>query len=121
MTTDHIPLVVIFKKGVASLLHTFQRILLWIHQYNTRILYKPVPKLFTADWLFRHNHETNRADEIPGMHIATNAIELCTDIADCMRASLCGYGSGSYMFLGSHFDAFHPCHSDCVTSPTVDF
>ena len=35
---DHRLLVAIFKKVVASLLNRLQRILLWIHKYNIRIL-----------------------------------------------------------------------------------
>ena len=43
--TDHKPLVAIFKKDVATL---SQR---RIHQYWVKILYKPGPKIFIADWL----------------------------------------------------------------------
>ena len=53
--TDHKHQVRKFKKDIASLSHRLQRMLLWIHQYNIEILYKP--QLFIADWLSRHNHE----------------------------------------------------------------
>ena len=59
MNTDHKPVVVIFKKNVATLLHRLQRIKLHIHQYNIRILYKMGPQLFIVHWLFRHNHSEN--------------------------------------------------------------
>ena len=41
--TEHKLLVAIFEKDTACLLHRLQRILLQIHQYNIRLLYKPVP------------------------------------------------------------------------------
>ena len=44
----------------AGLSHRLQRILLRIHQYNIRILYKPGQWLFIADWLSRHNHQIER-------------------------------------------------------------
>ena len=43
MITDHKQLVAIVKRDVSSLSHRLQRILLWIQQYNTRILYMPGP------------------------------------------------------------------------------
>ena len=71
--TDYKPLVAIFKKDVANLSHRLQlqRILLHVHQYSIGILYKPEPQPFIAHWLSRHNHETNRDEEIPGMSEAT--------------------------------------------------
>ena len=56
--TDHKPLVVIVKKDVTSLSHRHQRILLQIHQYNIRILYKPGPQLFITGWISRHKPKT---------------------------------------------------------------
>ena len=85
MIPNHKLLVVIFKKDVASLSYWLQRILLRIHQYNIRILYKPKPQLLIADWLSRHNHDTNK-EEIPDMYITINTNESCTDIPDCMIA-----------------------------------
>ena len=49
--TDHKPLITIFKKDVATLSERPQQILLRIHQYMVRILYKPGRDLFIADWL----------------------------------------------------------------------
>ena len=40
---DHKPLVVIFKKDIATLSQQIQHILLRIYQYRVRILYKPAP------------------------------------------------------------------------------
>ena len=48
---DHKPLVVIFKKDVATLSQRLQCILLRIYQYRIKILFKPRPDLLTADWL----------------------------------------------------------------------
>ena len=67
MITDHKLLATIFRKDDASLSHRLQRILLWIHQYNIRILYKLRKQLFITDCLSRHNHDTNRVEEIQGM------------------------------------------------------
>ena len=49
LITYHKPLVAILNKDIATLLHKLQRILLCIHQYITRILYKPEPHLFIAN------------------------------------------------------------------------
>ena len=54
--TDHKPLVAMFKKDVATLLQCIQCILLNIHQYRVKIIYKPAPEIFIADWLLRNNH-----------------------------------------------------------------
>ena len=35
--------------------------------YRVRIIYKPGPDLFMGDWLFRHNHNENKDEEITGM------------------------------------------------------
>ena len=48
---DHKTLIAIFKKDVATLSQHIQCILLKIHQYRVQIIYKPGPKIFTADWL----------------------------------------------------------------------
>ena len=73
MITDHKLPVAIFKKDVVSLSHRPDRIRSRIHQYNIRILHKPGPELFITDWLSRHNHVTNRDEEISGMCITINA------------------------------------------------
>ena len=44
--SDHKPLVTIFKKDVETLSQRIQWILLRIHQYRVRILYKPGPEFF---------------------------------------------------------------------------
>ena len=51
LTTDHKPLVAIFKRDVVTLSQSIQHILLRIHQYRVRILYKPGSDIFTTDWL----------------------------------------------------------------------
>ena len=49
ITTDCKPLVAIFTKDVATLSQQIQCILLKIHQYWVRIIYKLGPELFIAD------------------------------------------------------------------------
>ena len=51
--TDHKPLISMFKKDIATLSQHIQCILLKIHQYRVKIIYKPSPKIFIADWLSR--------------------------------------------------------------------
>ena len=82
--TYYTSLVAIFKKDVATLSQRIQSILLRIHQFWVRILYKPGPDLFIADWLSKHNHTENRDPEIPGRDIKVDAIQTATNIPECM-------------------------------------
>ena len=82
--TNHTPLVAMFKKDVATLLQRIQCILLRIHQFQLRILYKPGPELVPTDWLSRHNHTENRDAEIHGIDIKVDAIQIMTNIQECM-------------------------------------
>ena len=59
--TDH--------KDIVTLLHSLQRILLCIHQYKIRMLYKPGPHLFIANWVYGHNYRENRDEEILQMSL----------------------------------------------------
>ena len=83
---SHKLLVAMFKKDVASLPLRLQGILLWIHQYNVRMVYKPGLQVLIAYWLSRHNYDTNSDEDISGIYIIINAVESCTDIPDCMTA-----------------------------------
>ena len=74
--TDHKPLVAIFKR--------IQHILLRIHQYRVRILYKPGLETFIADWLFQHNHKENIIEVIHGMAIRVDMMQIMTDVCECM-------------------------------------
>ena len=47
--TDDNPLVVIFKKDIATLSRRLWKILMCIHQYNIKILHKPVQQLYISD------------------------------------------------------------------------
>ena len=85
MIIHHKLLLAIFKKDVASLSQRLQRLLLQIHQYSRRILYKPKPKLFIVVWLSRHNHKINRDEVIPGMNITINVIHTLTRLHDSRR------------------------------------
>ena len=80
--TDHKPLVAIFKK--ATLSQRIQYIFLWIYQYWVRIIYKPGPDFFIMDWLSRHNHMENKDEEICGMDVRVDAIQMTTYIWECM-------------------------------------
>ena len=67
--TDHKPLVAMFKKDVATLSQCIKHILLKIHQYRVKILYKPGPEIFIADWLSWHNHMEGKDKPIKDMDI----------------------------------------------------
>ena len=82
--TNHKPLVAIFKKDVVILSQRIQCILLRIHQYMVRKLYKPGLEIVIADWLFQHNHKENRCEAIHGMDIRVDAIQIMTDVSECM-------------------------------------
>ena len=53
-----------------------QCILLRIHQYWVRIIYKLGPAFFIAVWLPWHNHMENNDEEIHGMDIMVDAIHM---------------------------------------------
>ena len=77
-------LVAIFKKDIATPSQQIQCILLRIHQYWVRILYKPVPELFIADWLSWHNHMEKKDEEINVMHLRVDTIQISLNISECM-------------------------------------
>ena len=66
------------NKGVTTLSHWLQCIMLCIHQYSMGILYKPSPELYIADWLSHNNHTENREQEITGMNV--NIPTICTAV-----------------------------------------
>ena len=74
ITTDHQPLVAIFKKDVATLSQRLQKIFLRIHQYRVKLVYKPGPDLFIADGLSRQNHTEDKNEEIAGMQVNVNSV-----------------------------------------------
>ena len=82
--THHKPLVAIFKKDIATLSQRIQCILLRTHQYRVRILYKPGPEIFIADWLSQHNHKENKDKAIHRMDVEVNAVQTLTDVPECM-------------------------------------
>ena len=83
--TDNKLLVAIFKKDMVTLSQRLQGIILRIHQYRVRIIYKPGPDLFMTDWLPRQNHKENRDTGIPGIQLNINDILTSTNIPDCMK------------------------------------
>ena len=49
-----------------------------------RIIYKPKPDLFIADWLSRQYHDENKDTQIPGMQVSINVIQTATNIPEHM-------------------------------------
>ena len=45
-----------------------------------KIIYRPGPNLFIADWLSRQNHDKNKDAEIPSMQLNINTIQTAADI-----------------------------------------
>ena len=84
ISRDRKPQVAIQRKEVATLQQRLQHILSRIHQYRVRIINKPGPDLFIADWLSRQKHKENKNDEIPSRKINTDAIHIMTDTPNCM-------------------------------------
>ena len=82
--TDHKLLVSIFKKDVATLSHRIQHILLKIHQYRVKFIYKPGTDIFNADWLLRHNHEERKDQLIKGMEVWVDIIQTTIDMQECL-------------------------------------
>ena len=71
-------------KDVVTLSQGKQYILLMIHLFKVRILYKPGQELFITDWLSRHNHTKNKDAEIHGMGIKVDAIQIITNVPEYM-------------------------------------
>ena len=69
---------------MATLSQCIQHILLKIHQYRVQIIYKPCPKIFTADWLSQHNHEEGKDKPIKDIYIRIDAIQSATDMPECI-------------------------------------
>ena len=59
-------------------------IFLRIHQYQVRIIYKPGLEVFITDWLSRHNHMENKDEEMHGMDVRVDAIQMSMNIPECM-------------------------------------
>ena len=72
------------QKDVVSLLQHIQHIMLKIHQYCVKIIYKPGPEIFIADWLSRHNHTEGKNKPIKDIDIWVDAIQTTTDILECI-------------------------------------
>ena len=51
---------------------------------RVKIIYKPGPDLFIADWLSREHHKENKDGEITGMQLNVDVIQTTTNIPDCM-------------------------------------
>ena len=83
-TTDHKPLVAMFKKDMATLSQHIQCIMLKIHQYRVQILNKPGPEIFIADWLSRNNLIEGKDEPIKDMDIQVDAIQSSVDMPECI-------------------------------------
>ena len=86
MITDYKQLVLMFRKDTANLSQRLQRILLYLNQYNTGILYKLGPQLSIAHLLSRYSHQLNKDLEISRMSISINTVEKYTNTLECMRS-----------------------------------
>ena len=64
MKTENKPLVTMISKDITTISQWLQHTMLYIHQYNMCIVYKPGPDLYTADWLSHHNHNEKKDQEI---------------------------------------------------------
>ena len=53
-----------------------------------KILYKPGPQLFIVDWLSRYNHNESKDEEIPGMTLNINVVDIYANILECIMAIL---------------------------------
>ena len=84
ITTDHKPLVAMFKKDVATLLQHIQCILLKIHQYRVQTIYKLGPEIFIADWLLTNNHVKGNDKPIKDMYVQVDAIQNSIDMPECV-------------------------------------
>ena len=84
LITDQKPPVAIFKKDVETLSQRIQCILLRIHQFWVRIVYKLGPELFITDWLSRHNHTENKDTEVHDMDINIDTIQTMMNFLECM-------------------------------------
>ena len=70
---------------MATLSEKLQQTLLHMYQHRVRILYKPDPEFYIADWLSSHNSSDGKDEEITGMKLNINAIETCSGILECMK------------------------------------
>ena len=58
--------------------------LLHVNQYMVCTIYKPGPDLCIKDWLSRQNHHKNKDEEITGMTLNSNVIDISADISACI-------------------------------------
>ena len=58
--------------------------MLKIHQYRVKILYKPGPEIFIADWLLRNNHIEGKNKPIKDMDVQVDAIQSSVDMPECI-------------------------------------
>ena len=82
--TDYKLLVAIFKKDVAMLSQGIKKNSSQNAPVQSKIICKPGPDLFIAEWLSRKNHKENKNEEIPCMQLNVDTIQTTTNILDCM-------------------------------------
>ena len=79
--TDHQPLVNILQKDVATATPRLQRLLLKIHNYNVKIVYKKGSQMYISDYLSRQL--PNRKDpEIPGLELSIHAVRRIEEVSE---------------------------------------
>ena len=49
-----------------------------------KIIYKPGPDIFIAEWLSRQKHSKDKDAEILGLQLGINIIQTTTNISECM-------------------------------------
>ena len=81
------PAVMGYKKDAVNLSQWLQYFLLRIQQYKIYIIYTPVSDLHIAAFLSWKNHVQNKGDEIQGMNISINPINITTDIPTYMTTT----------------------------------
>ena len=69
---------------MATLLRHIQYIMLKIHQYRVKILYKLGLEIFIADWLLWHNHVEGKDKPIKDMDMQVDAIQSSVDMPYCI-------------------------------------
>ena len=66
-----------------------------------KILSKPRPQLFRADWQLRYNHNEGKDEEILWMGLNINAIEVSTDMPECMEVEAIRHAMQDYSHLSA--------------------
>ena len=58
--------------------------MLRINWYRIKILYKPRPYLFIAEWMSLQNYPEDKDGKMPGMKISIDAVHTAVNITESM-------------------------------------